>query len=266
MAGLTGCGEAGLGVGRIVGLIEVRHVAAHASRGRTHKLPAGVTGVTVEGSVRSDQGESRELQVIELSAHPVVHGVALFASDREIQRDVVDSCGPGVDEIFLVAGVALRRKTLELADSSAFVTRITINHGVRAHQREPVQVLVDLLDRDIPAFHRVALFAVSAHLGLVNVRMALAALRSDIRENGLGMTLRTGDACVHPAQWIFGGVVIELGYCANRLPATNGVAVLTRNAQASVRAARAGRGLSLLGRGVCAGQHRKNNRQMKEKS
>jgi hypothetical protein len=199
MAGLTGCGEAGLGVGRIVGLIEVRHVAAHASRGRSHEFPACMACVAVQSSMCADQSKSRELQVIETSAHPVVHGMALFAGDRKIQRDVIDARRSGVDKISLVAGVALRRKTLELTNRSALVTRVTIDRGMRPDQRETIQVLIDLLNRNIPALDGVTLFAVGAHLCLVNVRVALAALRSDIREDGLGVALRAGNALVHSA-------------------------------------------------------------------
>jgi len=100
------CREAGLRVWRIVGFIEVRHVAAHAGRRRAHKFSAGVAGVAVERGMRAHQRETRELQVIELRAHPVVHGVALLAGDGQVQRNVINARGPGVGEIFLMAGVA----------------------------------------------------------------------------------------------------------------------------------------------------------------
>ena len=85
-------------------------------------------------------------------------------------------------------------------------------------QREAIQMLIDLLDRNIPALDGVTLLAVGAHLGLVNVRMALPALRSDIRENRLGMALRAGNTLVHAAQRILGGVVIKFRNGADRLP------------------------------------------------
>jgi hypothetical protein len=53
------------------------------------------------------------------------------------------------------------------------MTRVAIDRGVRAYQREAIHVLVDLLDRNVPAFHRMALFAVGSHLGFVNVCVAL---------------------------------------------------------------------------------------------
>jgi hypothetical protein len=125
--------------------------------------------------------------------------MALLAGCRKIQRDVIDARGSGVDKIFLVAGVALRRKTLELTYRRALVTRVAIDRGMRPDQREAIQVLIDLLNRNIPTLDGVTLFAVGAHLGLMNVRVTLAALRSDIREDGLDVALRAGNALVHSA-------------------------------------------------------------------
>jgi hypothetical protein len=39
--------------------------------------------------VRTGQGKTGELQMVELRAHPVVHGVALFATARQVQLHVV---------------------------------------------------------------------------------------------------------------------------------------------------------------------------------
>ena len=199
VAGLARGREAGLRVRRVVRLVEVRHVAAHAACRRQCELAAGVAGVAVQSGVRTHQGEACELHVVELRAHPVVHGVAGFASRRHVQRDVINARGLGVNEVSLVARVAGGRKALELSHRSALVARVAIHSRVRARQREPVHVLVDLLNRNVPASHRMALFAVRAHLGFVNVRMALAALRSDIREDRLGVALRARNAFVHPA-------------------------------------------------------------------
>jgi len=81
VAALASGWEAGLGVRRIVGLIEVRQVTSDASRWRIVELPACVAGGTIQRRVRAGQGEAGELQVIELGAHPVVHRVALLAGD-----------------------------------------------------------------------------------------------------------------------------------------------------------------------------------------
>ena len=53
VAGLAGRREPRLRVRRIVGLVEVRHVAADARRRGTDKLASGMAGIAVQGSVRA---------------------------------------------------------------------------------------------------------------------------------------------------------------------------------------------------------------------
>ena len=200
MAHLASRRESGLGMRGIVRLVEVGQVAANARRRRAHELATGMAGIAIQGGMCADQRESRELHVIELRAHPVVHGMALLARHRVYsQRDVINACGLGVDEVSLVARVASRRKALKLTNRRTLVARIAIDRGMRPDQREAIHVLIDLLNRNIPALDGVTLLAVGAHLCLVNVRVALAALRSDIREDGLGVALRAGNALVHSA-------------------------------------------------------------------
>ena len=145
VAGLTSSREARLRMGRIVGLVEIRHMAAVAGGGRVVEFPARVTSGAIQRGVRARQRETGELQVIKLRAHPVVHGVALLARDRETQGDVINADGLGADEILLMAGVAGGREALELPDGSASVALIAIQRGVRADQGEPIQMLIDLL-------------------------------------------------------------------------------------------------------------------------
>lgn len=54
VASLAGGGESGLGVRRIVGLIEVSHVAAHTSGRSANELAAGVASIAIQGGVRAD--------------------------------------------------------------------------------------------------------------------------------------------------------------------------------------------------------------------
>ena len=115
---------------------------------------------------------------------------------------------------------------------------VTIECCVRADQREAVQVLIDLLDRNIPALDRVALFAVGAHLPLVDVSMAIRTLRSHVAEHRLGVALRAAHAFVHAAQRIPRCVVIEFRNSPDGLPSTQSVTVLARNTKAAVRASR----------------------------
>ena len=81
-----------------------------------------------------------------------------------------------------------------------------------------------------------ALLAVRAHLPLVNVRVAIRALRSHIAKDRLGVALRAANAFVHAAQRIFRCVVIEFRNCSDGLPSTQGVTVLAWNAEASMGA------------------------------
>ena len=263
MASLAASGEAGLRMRRIIGLVEIRHVAPDAGGWGANELVARVAGVAVERCMSSGQGEAGELQVVELRSHPVVHRVALFASRRQMQRDVINPGGFRIYEILLVAGEAHRRKTLELADRGAFVTGITVHGGVRADERKAIQVLVDLLDGYIPALHGMALFAVSAHLALVDIRVAIRALSADISKDRFGVALSTGHAFVHAAQRILRGVVIKLRDRADRLPTAQRVAILARDTKASMRASRIRGRLRLSTGWLPAGKHGKCDCQMK---
>ena len=55
-----------------------------------------------------------------------------------------------------VAGVALKRKTLELPNRGAFVATVTWQRGVPTDQGKPVLVIADSLHGDLPAFYRMA--------------------------------------------------------------------------------------------------------------
>ena len=98
-----------------------------------------------------------------------------------------------------MAGEALGRKPLELAHGSVLMTGIAVHRRVRADQRESIQVLVDLLHRNTPAPHRVALLAIGAHLAFVDVGVTVGALRTHIRKNELDVALRTRHTLVHAA-------------------------------------------------------------------
>src|ERR1700756_3529878 len=98
---------------------------------------------------------------------------------------MVDADGLRINKVLLVAGEALGRKPLELAYGSALMTGIAIHRRVRADQREPVEVLINLLNRNMPAPDRVALLAVRPHLALVDVGVAVCALRTHIRKDHL---------------------------------------------------------------------------------
>lgn len=158
-----------------------------------------------------------------------------------------------------MAGVALCRQALELAHGGALVTRVAIDRGMRANQRKAVQVLIDLLNGNMPALYGMALFAIGAHLPLVNVGVAVGALRTDIREHHFGVALRASHAFMQPAQGIFGGVMVEFRDGADGLPAADSVAILTRNAETTVGTSRIGRRLRLPTGCMSAGEHRESD-------
>ena len=107
-----------------------------------------------------------------------------------------------------------------------------VQRGVGSQQRKAVLVLVDLLDRNLPALYAVALLAIGAELALVDVGMAIGALLAHIRKYRFDVALGTGDSLMHTAQRVTGLVMVELGHVADRLPSAEGVAILAGNIQA----------------------------------
>lgn len=109
-----------------------------------------------------------------------------------------------------------------------------------------------------------ALLAIRPHLALVDVGVAVGALRPNICKDHLGVALRAGHTLMQAAQWVLSGVVIEFRNSSDRLPAAQRVTVLARNAQASVWTSRIGRRLRLPARRLPAGEHRKCDDQMQQ--
>lgn len=139
-----------------------------------------------------------------------------------------------------MARIACGRQSLELPDRCALVTCVAIERGMCSLQRESVLVVLNLLDGRLPASHGVTLLTARTELPLVNVRVAVGTLCPHIREYGLGMARHACYSLVHAAQRISRLIVIELGNTADRLPSTEGMAVLARNIQVAMRAVRSG--------------------------
>ena len=112
---------------------------------------------------------------------------------------------------------------------------LAFHHGVRAEQRKSVEVLLNRLDRNLPAENRVALRAIRAELCAVNVSVAIGALLSNVREHRLGVASGAGHFFVHAAKRVPRGVVIEFGNGANGRPTRVRVAILAGNVQGTVR-------------------------------
>ena len=141
-------------------------------------------------------------------------------------------------EICGVAGVALGRHRLKLAAGGAFVARVAFHRGMGSGQREPVVVLLDLLDGYLPASDGMALFAIGPELTAVNIGMTVLTALSDIREHWLDVALDASHRLVHAAQGVLSLTVIEFRDSANRLPCARRVAILARHGQVSVRTMR----------------------------
>jgi len=79
----------------------------------------------------------------------------------------------------------------------------------------------------------------------VHIRVAVSAFVAHVSEDQFRVALGAGNGFMHATQRIAGLVVIKFREAANRRPAVYGVAVLARNRQSTMRAARAVIGLSL---------------------
>ena len=179
--------------------------------------------------------------MIELRIQPVVRPVALFASGRVSECDVIRR--RGVLEVRLMARIAHCGHDLKLAVSRVLVAGIAINRSVRPRQGEPIIVLLNLLDRYAPSANAVALLAVCAQLAFMNIGVAVLAAVAHVVEHRLYMALRAGHILVQAAQRVTGLVVIEFRNGANWLPALSGMAVLAGNIQIAVWAMGFGRAL-----------------------
>ena len=111
---------------------------------------------------------------------------------------------------------------------------VALDERMRADQREPVLVVLDLLNVDLPTLHRVATLAICPKLAAMNVCMTLGTLCAYLLERHVRMALCAGNLRVHAPQRVGSLVVIELGEGANRLPARVCVTVLTRDGEGSV--------------------------------
>jgi hypothetical protein len=125
-----------------------------------------------------------------------------------------------------------------------------------AEQRETILVLLDLLYRNLPSLDRMALFARRTKLALVNIGMAIGASLTHVGEDRLDMALRASHTLVHAAERVPRLAVIKLRNVADRFPSTKGMAILARDVQWAMRAARIGVVLRDSGNCGCEQQQR----------
>lgn len=241
----AGLRESGLHVVRIRGRIVILGVAAVAISAGALVLAVFVAGVTVQRRVRARQGEPGNLPVVKLGSRPRHDCVAILACNRKTHSLMIRR---GTLVRLRMAGVALSRKSFVSPAGPGPVTRLTVHRGMAAHQRKPVLVQLDVLQRYAPALYSVALLANRSHLAAVYIRVAVGALGAHVLEHQAGVALRAPHARVHATQRKLRLVMIELRYIPDRLPCSERMAVLTCHVHISMRTARY-RALGRLGAG-----------------
>jgi len=131
------------------------------------------------------------------------------------------------------------------------MARTAVQSGMCAKQREAILVLLDLLHSNLPSLDRVALFATRTKLPFVNVSVAIGASLAHVGEDRLDVALRASNSLMHAAEWVPRLAVIKLRNVADRFPSAEGVAILARDIQWAMRAARIGVALRLRISGNC---------------
>jgi len=245
---------------RVRGATEIRQVAADTIRRRAFEFSPDVASRAPERGVHSGQRKPGEFQVIKFHSKPIVHAVALFARSREACGHVAGT--GGVLIVGCMAGVALRCQPLELPSRCAFVAGVTFQGGMCAEQREAILVLLDLLYCHLPSLDRVALCTIGSKLALMNVGVAVGAFLTHVGKDRLDVALGTSHVLVHAAKRVSCLIVIKFRNVADRFPATKGVAILARDIQRAMRAARAGRSLPLRDSGNCGGEQQQRHDQI----
>lgn len=258
MAGGATGGKTRLDVIGIISSGEILGMAAHATSRSSLEIAAGVAGRALQVGVHAGQGKAGEAQVIKLGSEPRVHAVARLAGGRETGGGMVGI--GGLLELGRMATDAIRGESLELAHRRILVAAVALQQGMRSHQRKAVEVLLHGLHADPPAFYGVAIFATSAELAPVDIRVAVRALRARVPEHQVGMALPAGYPFMHPAQGKLGVVVIKLRDIADRLPGCEAVTVLARQIQITVRVARSGLALAGCLRGMARRLRRQSSR------
>jgi len=192
---------------------------------------AGSTGdVGVAKRQREAKSGVVEVLAVEFDARPIVKRMTVRAIRGRKSRSglaVNWCCRPLI--IRHVARFACRRKPQVISRSSIFVTLLAFHYCVRTEQGKPIEVLLNRLDRNIPAENRVAFSAIRAELAAVNIRVTIGAIFPNVREYGLDVARCAGYFFVLATQWIARRVVVEFGDSSDRCPTCARVAVFAGN-------------------------------------
>ena len=120
---------------------------------------------------------------------------------------------------------------VELPDAPALVTGVAIHGSVRTDQGKTVLVLVDIVDRNLPARNSVAQVALSSVFPAVDVGVTILAGVANLGENPLDVAFLARHLRVHATEREAGLLVIKFGIAANGHPCICGVTVLTGQVQ-----------------------------------
>jgi len=106
-----------------------------------------------QSSVRARERVAGVFQMVKLGVEPAVHGVTALARVRETKLHVIYDRR---EEILLVARVTGCGQPCELAGSGVRVAIRALHQRMRSHQREAVLVVLNGLQRGLPASHGMA--------------------------------------------------------------------------------------------------------------
>ncbi len=140
--------QAKLHMRRVVALGEIAGMAGITLGRSALEYIIDVARCTTQRCMRSSERIARVFQVVKFGVEPTVHGVAGLAGSGELESDVIDNRR---EEIFLMAGEAVGGQARELAARRTFVALCALHHGMRANQRESVLMVLDRVDRYLPA-------------------------------------------------------------------------------------------------------------------
>jgi len=179
-------------VRRVIGLLPGGQVALRVSAIRCGDLQvevaARVTLLARHGGMTHCQREiDGRRAVIHRRTQPVVEAwVAKLALARgKFRRSAGMRRRSRVLPILHVAGLAGRREPQILPGGGILVAFLALDDRMGAEQRKPVVVLLDRLNRHVPAQNGVAFGAVGAHLAAMNVGVAIRAVFSNVGKYGL---------------------------------------------------------------------------------
>jgi hypothetical protein len=180
----------------------------------------------------SPEGKTGETGVIERGAAARIEPVALFASERQLGRPVIQDLV--VQVVVQVTGGTFGAQAHVPPRRGLLVAGTAVYRGVRPKEGKAILMLSYRLHRYTPAANRVAGIALAAELPFVNVGVAVGALRADVAEDQFGVTTTAADRHMESAEWKAGFHMVKVGDRPDRFPAGRSVTVLAGDGQRAV--------------------------------